>query len=202
MIAIVDYGVGNLASVKKAFDLLGAESAVTADPAVVRAASHVVLPGVGHFSATRALDELKLRPAIRSAIEQGVPFLGICVGMQWMFAGSSEAPGVAGLGLLAGVCERFPPSVKCPHVGWNRIHAREGSGSRLLRGVAPQAFVYYTHSYRGPVGPECVAWSQYGGDFAAVLEIGNSFGVQFHPEKSGPAGLQILRNFCAAGDVR
>ena len=193
MIAIVDYKAGNLASVKKAMDFCGAESRVTDDPAIVASAQKIVLPGVGHFSATRALETSGLRDAIRQAIGRGVPFLGICVGMQWMFEGSTEAPDVRGLGLFRGQCSRFDAGVKVPHVGWNRLETR--GESRLLRGVDPEAFVYYTHSYRAPC-EEAVATSEYGGNFAAVIERDNLFGVQFHPEKSSEAGLRMLRNFC------
>ena len=193
MIAIVDYKAGNLASVKKALDFCAAETVVTDDPAVVAAAEKIVLPGVGHFSATLALETSGLRGAIEQAIGRGVPFLGICVGMQWMFEGSTEAPDVRGLGLFAGQCSRFNAGVKVPHVGWNRLemHAK----SRLLSGVSPASFVYYTHSYRAPA-EQAVATSEYGGNFAAVIERDNLFGAQFHPEKSADAGLRMLRNFC------
>jgi imidazole glycerol-phosphate synthase subunit HisH len=193
VIAIVDYKAGNLASVKKALDFCEAESRVTDDPAVVASASKIVLPGVGHFSATEALAASGLRAAIEQAIARGVPFLGICVGMQWMFEGSTEAPAVRGLGLFRGQCERFEPGMKVPHVGWNRLKMERDS--RLLRGVAPDAFVYYTHSYRAPA-EQAAATSDYGGLFAAVIERDNLFGVQFHPEKSADAGLRMLRNFC------
>ncbi len=193
MIAIIDYRAGNLASVKKAFDHLGAECLVTSGPAEARSANKLVLPGVGHFSATQALDELGLRPAIEESISAGKPFLGICVGMQWMFAGSSEAPQVRGLGLFAGQCSRFSSAVKSPHVGWNTLSPR--GRSRLLAGLSDQVFAYFTHSYRAPIGADCVSTTTYDGDFASIVERGNLFGVQFHPEKSGDAGLRILRNF-------
>src|SRR5246127_4039078 len=121
MIAIVDYGAGNLVSVKKAFDWLGQESVITPDPAAVAKATKVVLPGVGHFTSTAALDSSGLRRAIADAINRSVPFLGICVGMQWMFERSQESPSVVGLGILNGECGRFPDSVKSPHVGWNSL---------------------------------------------------------------------------------
>ncbi|MFZ0737305.1 MAG: imidazole glycerol phosphate synthase subunit HisH [Candidatus Acidiferrales bacterium] len=193
MIAIVDYRAGNLASVKKALDVLGAESAITSDPDAVRGAEKIILPGVGHFASTQALDELGLRDAASAAIRAGRPFLGICVGMQWMYEGSAEAPEVAGLGLFAGRCERFPAAVKSPHVGWNQVCANKPS--RMLRGVKPDAFVYYTHSYYGPLIDPCTGITEYGVKFAAVVEQENVFGVQFHPEKSADAGLQVLRNF-------
>ncbi len=191
MIAVIDYRAGNIASVKKALDRLGCETAITADARVIGRAERIVLPGVGHFSATRALDPL--RPTIAAAIREGKPFLGICVGMQWMFAGSSEAPNVAGFGLFSGLTTKFPPAVKSPHVGWNQLSVR--SGSRLFAGVPPDAFVYFTHSYRAPVCPETIAECEYGGIFAAAVGSGRVFGVQFHPEKSGDIGLAMLRNF-------
>ena len=195
MIAIVDYKAGNLTSVKKAFDHLGAETQVTSDPAIVARAEKIVLPGVGHFAATRALDESGLRDAIIEKIEENVPFLGICVGMQWMLASSEEAPEVHGLALWPGECSRFPAGVKSPHVGWNSLRIRSNA-SRLLRGVAPESYVYFTHSYRIPLLAATAAECEYGGGFSAAIEQDNLFGVQFHPEKSGAVGLTILKNFC------
>jgi glutamine amidotransferase len=195
VIAIVDYKAGNLASVKKAFDHLGAETIVTDQPEAVAQADKIVLPGVGHFAATKALDESGLRETIIERIEQKVPFLGICVGMQWMLASSEEAPDVHGLALWPGECSRFPFRVKSPHVGWNSLQIRNGS-SRLLRGIADGTFVYFTHSYRVPLLSSTAAECEYGGGFSAAVEQDNLFGVQFHPEKSGSAGLQILENFC------
>jgi glutamine amidotransferase len=195
VIAIVDYQAGNLASVRKALEFCGADTQITGDPTVVTAADKIVLPGVGHFSATETLARTGLRDAIARAIARGVPFLGICVGMQWMFEGSTEAPGVAGLGLFRGQCAKFEGAVKVPHVGWNQLDVR--GDSRLLRGVSSGSFVYYTHSYRAPADA-AVATSDYAGSFAAVIERDNLFGVQFHPEKSAEAGLRMLRNFCEA----
>ncbi len=195
MIAIVDYRAGDLTSVKKAFDHLGAQTVVTADAKEVLHAEKIVLPGVGHFAATTALDESGLRESIIESLEGGVPFLGICVGMQWMLASSEEAPEVAGLGLWPGECSRFPAGVKSPHVGWNSLQIRNGT-SRLLRGVPSGSFVYFTHSYRVPLLSSTSAECEYGGGFSAAVEQENMFGVQFHPEKSGSAGLQILENFC------
>jgi len=194
VIAIVDYKAGNLTSVKKAFDHLGAQTTVTDDPEIASAADKIVLPGVGHFAATRALDNCGLREAILDQIESGIPFLGICVGMQWMLASSEEAPDVKGLALWPGECSRFPTGVKSPHVGWNSLKIR--NGSRLLTGVADGEFVYFTHSYRVPLLSSTVAACEYGGGFSAAVEQENVFGVQFHPEKSGSAGLRILENFC------
>jgi imidazole glycerol-phosphate synthase subunit HisH len=193
VIAIVDYQAGNLTSVKKAFDHLGVEAAITSDPAAIARASKVVLPGVGNFEATTALSGA-LQHSVVNAIDRKIPLLGICLGMQWMFESSREAPQLRGLGLFAGECEKFPASVKSPHVGWNQLQV-DGS-SRLLRGLAQDSFVYFTHSYRAPVVEATVGKCEYGGDFSAVVERGELFGVQFHPEKSGSAGLQLLRNFC------
>ncbi len=194
MIAIVDYGAGNISSVKKALEHVGAQAQVTSDPAVIAAAEKIVVPGVGHFCRCESLNA-NLRAPVLQAIAQGKPFLGICVGMQWLFAGSTEAPETPGAALFAGECSRFPAEVKSPHVGWNKIEVK--NGSRLLRGIAPGEFVYYTHSYRAPVVAETIASTRYGGEFSAAVERGNIFGVQFHPEKSGQTGLKILANFCA-----
>lgn len=193
MIAIVDYQAGNLASVKKAFDHLGVEAAITSDPAAIARASKVVLPGVGNFKATTALSGA-LQEAVVNAIDRNIPLLGICLGMQWMFDSSHEAPQLRGLGLFSGQCEKFPVSVKSPHVGWNQLQV-DGS-SRLLRGLPQDSFVYFTHSYRAPVVEATVGKCEYGGAFSAVVERGELFGVQFHPEKSGAAGLHLLRTFC------
>ena len=195
MIAIIDYKAGNLTSVKKAFDHLGAQTVVTSDPSRVAKADKVVLPGVGHFGATSALNDSGLRDAIVDSIERQIPFFGICVGMQWMLASSEEAPDVHGLALWPGECSRFPATVKSPHVGWNSLQILDGS-SRLLRGTQPGAYVYFTHSYRVPLLASTSAKCEYGGGFSAVIEKDNLFGVQFHPEKSGAAGLAILKNFC------
>jgi glutamine amidotransferase len=194
MIAIVDYKAGNLTSVKKALDRIGTESVVTDDPEVVAKADKIVLPGVGHFAATCALSSAGLREAIAAAIQRKVPYLGICVGMQWMLESSEEAPSVKGLGIWTGACEHFPAEVKAPHVGWNQL---ELSGpSRLLQGIEPLSFVYFTHSYRVPLNADTVAATEYGGKFSAAVERDHLFGVQFHPEKSGAVGLKLLENFC------
>ena len=196
MIAIVDYQAANLASVQKAIAHLGFDSQITGDPAVVRHSERVILPGVGHFSTMKRLQDSGLREAIFEIIQEGVPFLGICVGMQWLFAGSTEALEVPGLGLFEGMCEHFPAGVKSPHVGWNDFEVR--SESTLFRAIPRDAFVYFTHSYRAPVAAGVVATTIYGTPFAAAVERDNVFGVQFHPEKSGAAGIQILKNFCEA----
>jgi glutamine amidotransferase len=195
VIAIVDYKAGNIASVKKAFDHLGANTVVTDQPDAVAQAEKIVLPGVGHFAATKALDDSGLRETIIEGIERKVPFLGICVGMQWMLASSEEAPEVHGLALWPGECSRFPFRVKSPHVGWNSLQIRNRA-SRLLCGIKDGTFVYFTHSYRVPLLSSTAAECEYGGGFSAAVEQDNMFGVQFHPEKSGSAGLKMLENFC------
>jgi glutamine amidotransferase len=195
MIAIVDYGAGNLISVKKALDWLGEENSITSDPGQVARATKVVLPGVGHFASTAMLARSGLQDAIADAISREIPFLGICVGMQWMFERSQESPETRGLGVLEGECERFPASVKSPHVGWNQLEV--DPASRLLRGVPAASFVYFTHSFRAPVTGTTVACCEYGGRFSAAVERDHLFGVQFHPEKSGEIGLKMLANFCA-----
>ena len=194
MIVVVDYRAGNLTSVKKALDHVGANCVISDDPGVVAKADKIILPGVGHFSATTTLERSGLRAAIQHAVDRGVPFLGICVGMQWMFDASEEAPGVRGLGTFPGCCTHFPPQVKAPHVGWNQLEVENESS--LLRGVASGAFVYFTHSYRAPLVADTVACCHYGGPFSAAVERGHLFGAQFHPEKSGDVGLTILENFC------
>jgi glutamine amidotransferase len=194
MIAIVDYGAGNLNSVKKAFRHIGADVIVTSEPASLASADQIVLPGVGHFSALGVLERMGLRDAMSQSARAGKPLLGICLGMQWLFDGSEEAPQITGAGLFSGTCRQFPSSVKSPHVGWNSLTVQ--NDSRLLRGLAQDTFVYYTHSFHAPVVAATTAASEYGLPFSAAVEKDNIFGVQFHPEKSGPAGLLILKNFC------
>jgi glutamine amidotransferase len=193
VIAVIDYKAGNLASVVKSLAAVGADAQITEDPEAVLRAEKIVLPGVGHFGATTALADRALRAAVEESVRRGTPLLGICVGMQWLFAGSTEAPGVPGLGAFAGMCERFPDSVKVPHVGWNSVEV--AASSRLLRGVSSGAYVYFTHSYRAPLVPEAAAVADYAGAFSGAVERDNIFGVQFHPEKSGETGLRVLRNF-------
>lgn len=202
MIAVIDYKAGNLTSVVKALRYLGASDVlITQDPDDLRRADQIILPGVGHFRSTQLLHDLQLTQATRDVIAQGTPFLGICVGLQWLYEGSTEAPETIGLGHFAGRCEHFPASVaglalKSPHVGWNSLEEIR-PGSRLLRGIAPGAFVYYTHSWRAPVSSDTAATTPYGSPFTAAVERDNVMGVQFHPEKSADTGLQILRNFLA-----
>ena len=193
MITLIDYHAGNLASVRKAFEHLGCDVVITEDPEKVRKARHIVVPGVGHFAATEQLSRAGLRDAILEAIDGSANFLGICVGMQWMFDGSTEAPEIAGLGVLSGTVKKFPAETKVPHVGWDHIEKR--GESRILAGVESPSFVYYTHSYRAPVVSTTVGVTEYAGEFSGVVEKDNLFGIQFHPEKSGAAGLKMLENF-------
>ena len=200
MIAVIDYKAGNLTSVVKALRFLDARDVVvTQAPEDVLRAEKIVLPGVGHFQSTQLLADLGLTEAVCESVARGAWFLGICVGLQWLFQGSTEAPGTAGLGHFAGMCERFPAlfeeaELKSPHVGWNSLE-NVRADSRLLRGVQEGEFVYYTHSWRAPVVNATAAVTEYGGAFTAVVERNNVMGVQFHPEKSSAVGLQVLKNF-------
>jgi glutamine amidotransferase len=201
VIALIDYGAGNLTSVRKALSALGADYLTPARPAELASARAIIVPGVGHFAATRALDD-EWRQAIVAQLQRGTPLFGICLGMQWLFEGSDEDPDVPGLALIKGRCTRLPDrspdgrrheKLKVPHVGWNSLAPPRPS--RLLAGVAPGAQVYFTHSYAAPVTSECVAVTTHATPFAAAVERDLVFGVQFHPEKSAAAGLRILRNF-------
>ena len=208
MIAVIDYKAGNLTSVVKALRHLGASDiVVTQSPDDVRRADKVVLPGVGHFQATQLLHDLCLTKATREAVAKGTPFLGICVGLQWLYEGSTEAPETPGLAHFAGACERFPATykqqvetgeveveLKSPHVGWNSLENIRPD-SRLLASIKPGSFVYYTHSWRAPVSADSAATTNYGGPFTAAVERDNVMGVQFHPEKSAETGLRVLKNF-------
>jgi glutamine amidotransferase len=191
-VAVIDYKAGNLTSVLKGLTAAGAGPFVTEDARAIATADAVVVPGVGHFAATAAIDA-PMRAAIASAIDNGRPVLGVCLGLQFLFEGSEEAPELAGLGVLPGRCVLLRGDVKVPHVGWNTIERRRDSP--LLAGVGDGASVYFTHSYAAPDGEGCVAAATHGLAFAAVVERGRVFGVQFHPEKSGEDGLRVLRNF-------
>ncbi len=197
MIAIFDYGAGNLRSVENTLGSLGAPYQVVHDAEGLRRAEKIILPGVGHFGQMmRALDELQVRDALLERIRAGVPFLGICLGMQALFESSAEAPEVKGLGLYPGRVERFPQGVRAPHMGWNELELR-GSPS-LFRGLAPRPYVYFAHTYYVPetvAGERAAAVVFYSVRYAAALQAGNVFGVQFHPEKSGPVGQQVVKNF-------
>ena len=193
-LALIDYGAGNLTSVVKGLATTGASVRLVADPSELAGAGALVVPGVGHFAATRALDN-RWHAAIRERLEAGVPLLGICLGLQWLFEGSDEAPEVKGLGVFAGRCFRLPDDVKVPHVGWNTLDTG-GRACRLLEGLAPGSMAYFTHSFAAP--PEsAAAVTTHGAPFAAAVERGHVFGTQFHPEKSGRAGLRMLANFVA-----
>ena len=206
-VTVIDYQAGNLTSVVKALQHLNADVTVTDRPEVVAAAERVILPGVGHFAATSRLDKAGLTDAIQKSIAQGTPFLGICVGMQWLLRGSMEAPLQPGLGYFDGLCERFPDGAeKVPHVGWDHILTRTDPSSRLLAGVEQNAYVYFTHSYYVPVNAlrriaplksvhAMASLTCYINRFASAVEHENVMGVQFHPEKSGVVGLQVLKNF-------
>jgi imidazole glycerol-phosphate synthase subunit HisH len=194
MIALIDYRAGNLTSVRKALAAVGAEFFTPSLPGDLARARGVIVPGVGHFAATRALDDA-WRRAIGAAVDANVPLLGICLGLQYLFDGSDEAPDICGLGLLHGRSTVLPPTVKVPHVGWNALNAVRRS--RILDGVTPGTQVYFTHSYAAPVTEACVASTTHSVTFAAVVEHERIAGVQFHPEKSGDAGLRVLRNFVA-----
>ncbi len=203
MIALVNYGMGNLRSVQKALEHLGAEVQITSDAAALRAADAIVLPGVGAFGAAmHRLNESGISTALRRAIEAGKPFLGICLGLQLLFESSSESPGVAGLGILKGRVvgfrerSRFP--LRVPHIGWSRLRLAQPD-YLLWQGVADGAYVYFVHSFYPQPDDERIvtAYCDYGVRFACAVASENLHAVQFHPEKSGETGLQILQNFCA-----
>ena len=195
-VAIVDYGAGNLTSLKAALVAVGAAPFIAREPAELNVAKRIIVPGVGHFSATAQLRQSGLEQAIRDAIERSVPLLGICLGMQWLFQGSEEAPNLPGLAAFAGGSRRFPAGVKTPHVGWNQLQQTQAP-SQLLQGVPQNCYAYFTHSYRVPAASQTIVTCDYAGDFSAVVEQGAIFGVQFHPEKSSAVGLRILENFCS-----
>jgi imidazole glycerol-phosphate synthase subunit HisH len=194
-IAIVDYGAGNLPSVERALLKLGVETERAIEPRQLESAEAIVLPGVGHFAAFVAgLRERNLTGALRAAFDAGKPMLGICLGLQAMFAASDEAPGAAGLAFFPEQVRALPTNVKSPHIGWNQL--RRTRESSLLRGIPGDAYFYFAHSFAAPATAEpTVAACDHGFPFAAVIERGSVRGVQFHPEKSGETGAQVLRNF-------
>ena len=194
MIALIDYGAGNLTSVRKGFAAAGAELYTPRTPRDLSRASGVVVPGVGHFTATAALGK-EWRLAIHRSLDRGIRLFGICLGQQWLFEGSEEDPHVPGLGVIKGWCRRLPPTLKVPHVGWNSLDIEKPS--RLLAGIESGTQAYFTHSYAAEITPEAVATTTHATPFASVVETDLLFGVQFHPEKSGNAGIQMLRNFVA-----
>ena len=202
-IAIIDYGIGNLRSAEKAFQHLGFDAMLVSDPAALNSAHKIVLPGVGAFGeCMRSLEAHGFIGPLRAAVAKGTPLLGICVGLQMLFEGSDESPGVAGLNLLNGRVRRFagapfqgPSALKIPQIGWNELEFPRAHP--LFRGLAPQSYVYFVHSYHAQATDESdvLAWSDYGARFCAAAGRGNVAGVQFHPEKSQTVGLQILKNF-------
>jgi len=206
VIALVDYGAGNLTSVRKALAAIGAEVWTPTAAAELTRARAIIVPGVGHFDSTKSLDQ-EWRAAIRGCVDAGVPLLGICVGLQWLFEGSTEAPDIPGLAVFAGRCQRLPAvtaggrRLKVPHVGWNRLTLPRPSV--LMAGIPDAAQVYFTHSFAAPVVQDTAAICEYGVPFSAAVERGHVAAVQFHPEKSGEVGLQILRNWMAmvSGDA-
>ncbi len=194
MIAIFDYGAGNLRSVQNTLAAIGCRYDVVRDPEGLRRAMKIVLPGVGHFGQMmRALDELGVRDALKERIAAGVPFLGICLGLQGLFETSEEAPEVDGLGIFQGAVKRFPAHARVPHMGWNELEVRPSS--KLVRDLPGRPFVYFAHSYYVPETEGASATCTYEVPYTAALECGNVYGVQFHPEKSGAVGLQIVKNF-------
>lgn len=201
MTAIIDYGAGNLMSVKKALDYIGAKSIVTSDPAEIAASESVILPGVGAFG--DAMDSMRKRgldSAVKAAALSGKPFLGICLGLQLLFETSDETPGAQGLSLLKGKISEIPKTngLKVPHIGWNSIEIRENS--RLFSGIPNGSYFYFVHSYylNGADESDVAATTEYGVKIECAVERGNLFATQFHPEKSGAVGLQVLKNFIAA----
>jgi imidazole glycerol-phosphate synthase subunit HisH len=194
MTTIVDYGAGNLRSVQNTLDELGAAYTVTNNPQIVSAARKVILPGVGHFGQMmRAIDQLGLRDALLERIRSGVPFLGICVGLQCLFETSEEAPGSVGLSIFPGTVKRFVGEARIPHMGWNSLCKTKPA--KLLNGLGEGTFTYFAHSYYAPIIDATAAICTYMHPYSAVLEQGNVYAVQFHPEKSGPVGLHVVKNF-------
>ena len=194
-VTILDYGAGNVPSVERALQRLGAESLRATSPACISKAEALLLPGVGHIATlVRALDDQKMRAPLIDAIHRGVPFLGICLGLQVLYESSEEAPDLKGLNLLPGKVAALPSNVKLPHMGWNQVATNRES--RLLAGVDAAAYFYFAHSYAALDSNEAaVATCSHGAEFAAVIEQQNVFAVQFHPEKSGDAGARVLQNF-------
>jgi glutamine amidotransferase len=194
MTTIVDYGAGNLRSVQNTLDELGATYVVTNQPDEVAKSDKLLLPGVGHFGQMMsALDELCLRDAIRDRVRSGTPVLGICLGLQAMFETSEESPDKQGFGFFPGAVKRFTGGVRVPHMGWNSLTAVKPA--RLLTGLGPEPYAYFAHSFYAPVVGATAATCDYSVAYTAVLEHENIYGVQCHPEKSGPVGLKIVQNF-------
>jgi imidazole glycerol-phosphate synthase subunit HisH len=194
VIALIDYGAGNLTSVRKALHAIDADVHIPRDPSELEGATGVIVPGVGNFLSTSAMTAA-WRDGILRTVERGRPLLGICLGLQWLFEGSTEAPGCQGLALMSGDCDRLEggPDLKVPHVGWNALQFTRPSP--LFDGIADGSQVYFTHSYAAPVTDAAIAVTTHGKPFASAVERGQVFGVQFHPEKSGEVGLRVLKNF-------
>lgn len=200
MIAIIDYGVGNLFSAEKAFTALGADVRVTSDESVIREAAKIVLPGVGAFGdCMKNLEESGLIPVLKESVAAGKPLLGICVGLQVLFDGSEESPGAKGLGLIHGMVKKIQaPGLKVPHMGWNSIKVRKPREKLdLFQSLSDKPYVYFVHSYHAVPKDKSVitATTEYGEQLTAAVAYGNIQGTQFHPEKSGDVGLAILKNF-------
>lgn len=198
MIAMIDYDAGNIKSVEKALQKLGAEVVITKDAKTILQADKVILPGVGAFGDAMAnLKKYGLVEVIQEVVAKGTPFLGICLGLQLLFERSDETPGVEGLGILKGEVLRIPEcgDLKIPHMGWNSLHLQ--NSGRLFRGLPEQSYVYFVHSYYLKAEEEGIvkATTEYGVTIHASVEKDNVFACQFHPEKSSDVGLQILRNF-------
>jgi glutamine amidotransferase len=196
LVAVLDYRIGNLRSAQKGLERVGADARLTADPGLIAEAAGVVLPGVGNFG--RCADELRaagLEPLVHEVVDSGRPFLGICIGMQLLYDGSDESPGVPGLGVLAGKIGLLPDTVKRPQIQWNRLESRRPSP--LLAGLGDEPWMYFVHSYVAGDGPDVVATCDYGGAVVALVERENVAACQFHPEKSGANGLRLLANFVA-----
>ncbi len=198
MIAVLDYGIGNLRSAEKALQRVGGDALLTSDVDVARAAAGVVLPGVGAFGrCMEALQASGLDKVVLGAVERGTPLLGICVGMQMLYDGSDEDPGVAGLGVLRGTLHLLPEGVKRPQMQWNRLECNRPE-SPMLAGLGPEPWVYFVHSYAAELSDDVVATCDYGGPVVAAVARGPLWATQFHPEKSGPVGLRLLANFARA----
>ena len=195
-VAIIDYGVGNLRSVEKAFAATGCEASISSDESFLRSAERLVLPGVGAFAACmKALTERGFDRLVRERVSAGTPLLGVCVGMQLLFEESEEFGATAGLGLLKGSVRRFTGELVVPQVGWNRIHQKQPHA--LFEGIADGSFCYFVHSFYCEPGDEAVVAgeTEYGRRYASVVALRNVCGVQFHPEKSQDVGLRMLKNF-------
>jgi imidazole glycerol-phosphate synthase subunit HisH len=194
VITIFDYGAGNLRSVENTLAELGCPYDLVRDAAGLERARKIILPGVGHYGQMmRSLDELGVRHALMGRIAAGVPFLGICLGLQALFERSEEAPEARGLGVYPGEVRRFPMDARVPHMGWNQLEARRES--KLLAGLGAGPYVYFAHSFYVPDSPLAAAVCTYELPYTALLEKDNVFGVQFHPEKSGAVGLRIVKNY-------